>query len=157
VKRALQQECLGVVSAISDPVANYYLFRDLAVQAQEKSLLVGCSTNCYFTDETLEEFGQLVDFVNVEIKGYSDRGYKNCGVSSSAPVFRNISRLFDMAVHVETSVAYSKGNEDDIIKVAEAVSNISSTIPLHVMRFLPFGYAPIELEPSVGEAEKNMF
>lgn len=157
VKRALQQECLGVVSAINDPVANYYLFRDLAVQAQEKSLLVGCSTNCYFTSETLEEFGQLVDFVNVGIKGYSDRGYKNCGVSSSAPVFRNISRLFDMGVHVETSVAYSKGNEDDIIKVAEAVSNISSTIPLHVMRFLPFGYAPIELEPSVGEAEKICF
>ncbi|WP_243684028.1 radical SAM protein [Methanosarcina barkeri] len=155
VKRVLQQECLGVVSAINDPVANYYLFRDLAVQAQEKNLLVGCSTNCYFTSETLEEFGQLVDFVNVGIKGYSDRGYKNCGVTSSTPVFRNISRLFDMGVHVETSVAYSKGNEDDVIKVAEAVSDISSTIPLHVMRFLPFGYAPIELEPSVGEAEKK--
>ena len=59
-----------------------------------------------------------------------------------------------MGVHVETSVVYSKGNEDDVIKVAEAVSEISSTIPLHVMRFLPFGYAPIELEPSVGKAEQ---
>jgi len=157
VKQALQQEFLGVVSTLNDPVANYYLFRDLAVQAQEKSLLVGCSTNCYFTDETLEEFGQLVNFVNVGIKGYSDRSYRNCGVTSSAPVFRNISRLFDMGVHVETSVAYSKGNEDDVIKVAEAVSDISSTIPLHVMRFLPFGYAPIELEPSVGDAEKICF
>jgi len=154
VEKALQQECLGVVSAINDPVANYYLFRDLAVQAQEKSLLVGCSTNCYFTSETLEEFGQLVNFVNVGIKGYSDRSYRNCGVNSSAPVFRNISRLFDMGIHVETSVVYSKGNEDDVIKVAEAVSEISSNIPLHVMRFLPFGYAPIELEPSVGDAEK---
>ncbi len=154
VEKALQQECLGVVSAINDPVANYYLFMDLAVQAQEKSLLVGCSTNCYFTSETLEEFGQLVNFANVGIKGYSDRSYRNCGVNSSAPVFRNISRLFDMGVHVETSVVYSKGNEDDVIKVAEAVSEISSNIPLHVMRFLPFGYAPIELEPSVGEAEK---
>jgi len=154
VKRVLQQECLGVVSTLNDPVANYHLFRDLSVQAQEKSLLVGCSTNCYFTSETLEEFGQLVNFVNVGIKGYSDRSYINCGIASSAPVFRNISRLFDMGVHVETSVIYSKGNESDVIKVAKAVSDISSTIPLHVMRFLPFGYAPIELEPSVGKAEQ---
>ncbi|AKB81585.1 hypothetical protein MSBR3_1007 [Methanosarcina barkeri 3] len=154
IKRALQQECLGVVSTINDPVANYYLFRDLAVQAQEKSLLVGCATNCYFTTSTLEEFGHFVDFVNVGIKGYSDRSYKNCGVSFSAPVFRNISRLFDMGVHVETSVVYSKGSDDDVIKVAEKVSEISSKIPLHVMRFLPSGYAPIELEPSVGDAEK---
>ena len=120
MERALQQECLGIVSTLNEPAANYYLFKDLAVQAKEKGLLVGCSTNCYFTGETLEEFGQLVDFVNVGIKGYSDRSYKTCGVPSSAPVFRNISRLFEMGVHIETSVVYSRGNEDDVIKVCKS-------------------------------------
>jgi len=56
-------------------------------------------------------------------------------------------------VHVETSVVYSRSNEDDAIKVAETLSDISSTIPVQVMRFIPFGEAPIELEPSIGEAE----
>lgn len=153
VEKALQQECLGVVSTLNEPAANYYLFRDLAVQAKEKGLFAGCSTNCYFTGETLEEFGQLVDFVNVGIKGYSDRSYIACGVPSSAPVFRNISRLFEMGVHVETSVVYSRGYEDEVIKVAEAVSDISPSIPVQVMRFIPFGDAPIDLEPSIGEAE----
>lgn len=153
VEKALQQKCLGVVSTLNEPAANYYLFRDLAAQAKEKGLLAGCSTNCYFTGETLDELGQLVDFVNVGIKGYSDRSYINCGAPSSAPVFRNISRLFYMGVHVETSVVYSKGNEDEVIKVAEAVSDISPTIPVQVMRFIPFGDAPIDLEPSIGEAE----
>ena len=153
VERALQQECLGVVSTLNEPAANYYLFRDLAVQAKEQGLLAGCSTNCYFTDETLNKLGQIVDFMNVGIKGYSDRSYRSCGVPSSAPVFRNISRLFDMGVHVEISVVYSRGNEEDMIKVAEAVSDISPTIPVQVMRFIPFGDAPIELEPSIGEAE----
>lgn len=153
VEKALQQDCLGVVSTLNEPAANYYLFRDLAVQAKEKGLLAGCSTNCYFTGETLNKLGQLVDFMNVGIKGHSDRSYISCGVPSSAPVFRNISRLFDMGVHVETSVVYSRGNEADVIKVAEAVSDISTTIPVQVMRFIPFGDAPIELEPSVGGAE----
>lgn len=153
VDNALQQECLGVVSTLNEPAANYYIFRDLAVQAKEKGLLAGCSTNCYFTGETLNKLGQLVDFVNVGIKGYSDNSYINCGVPSSEPVFRNIAQLFDMGVHVETSVVYSRGNEDDVRKVAEAVSDISPTIPVQVMRFIPFGDAPLELEPSAGEAE----
>ena len=59
-----------------------------------------------------------------------------------------------MGVHVEASIIYSKGNENEVIQVAEAVSDISPTIPLQVMRFLPFGYASITLEPSIGEAEK---
>jgi len=153
VEKALQQECLGVVSTLNEPAANYYLFRDLALQAKEKGLLVGCSTNCYFTGETLEELGQLMDFMNVGIKGYSDNSYKTCGAPSSAPVLRNISRLFDMGVHVETSVVYSRGNEDEMIKVAKAISDISPAIPVQVMRFLPLGDAPLELEPSIGEAE----
>lgn len=154
IKETLKQDCLGVVSTLNEPAANYYLFRDLAVKAKEEDLLVGCSTNCYFTEGTLEELAQYVDFMNVGIKGYSDWSYMTCGAPSAAPVFRNISRLFDMGVHVETSVIFSKGNKDDILKVAEAISDVSPSIPLHVMRFLPFGYAPIKLEPSVGEAEK---
>ena len=63
VEKAVQQGCLGVVSTLNEPAANYYLFRDLAVQAKEKGLLAGCSTNCYFTGETLEELGKLVDFM----------------------------------------------------------------------------------------------
>ncbi|HII92414.1 MAG TPA: radical SAM protein [Methanosarcina sp.] len=153
VEKAVQQKCLGVVSTLNEPAANYYLFRDLAVQAKEKGLLAGCSTNCYFTDETLEELGKFVDFMNIGIKGYSDKSYMNCGVPSSTPVFRNISRLFDIGVHIETSVVYSRGNEDDVIEVVKALSNISPTIPVQIMRFIPFGDAPIELEPSIGEAE----
>jgi len=68
VERALQQECLGIVSTLNEPVANYYLFRDLALQAKGKGLLVGCSTNCYFTNDTLKELGQFVDFMQVGIK-----------------------------------------------------------------------------------------
>lgn len=153
MERALQQDCLGVVSTMNEPAANYYLFRDLAAEAKEKGLLAGCSTNCYFTSETLNKLGQFVDFMNVGIKGYSDRSYRSCGVPSSYPVFRNISRLFDMGVHVETSVVYSRGSEDEMIRVAEEISDISPTIPVQVMRFIPFGDAPIELEPSIGEAE----
>jgi len=154
VSKALQEKCLGVVSTLNEPAANYYLFKELAVLAKEHNLLVGCSTNCYFTDNTIQELGNFVDFVNVGIKGYSNTSYRDCGAFSSEPVFRNIARLLDMGVHVETSVVYSRGKEDDVLQVAKTISEISPEVPVQIMRFIPFGDAPLELEPSVGEAEK---
>jgi pyruvate-formate lyase-activating enzyme len=154
VGKALEQQCLGVVSTMNEPAANYYLFRELALKARDENLLVGCSTNCYYTPETLEDFGRFVDFVNVGIKGYSDNSYRMCGVTSSEPVFRNIAELCDRGVHVEVSVMYAKGNENDVFDVARALSAISRSIPFQIMRFIPFGNAPIKLEPSIGEAEK---
>lgn len=154
VSKALQEKCLGVVSTLNEPAANYYLFRELAILAKEHNLLVGCSTNCYFTDNTIQELGNLLDFVNVGIKGYSNTSYRDCGAFSSEPVFRNIEKLFDMGVHVETSVVYSRGKEDDVLQVAKTISKISPEVPVQLMRFIPFGDAPLELEPSIGEAEK---
>lgn len=154
VVKALQEECIGVVSTLNEPAANYYNFRKLAILAKENNLLVGCSTNCYFTEETLEELAGVLDFANVGIKGYSNRNYRTCGVQSAAPVFRNISKLIEAGVHVETSVVYSRGNEEDVLQVARTLSDISPEIPVQLMRFIPFGDAPMSLEPSIGEAER---
>ena len=154
VAKALEQECQGVVSTLNEPAANYYIFRELAVQAKENSLLVGCSTNCYFTEETLEELGGLIDFVNVGVKGYSNSIYRTCGAKSSTPVFRNIAGLLEMGVHVETSVVYSRRNEADVLQAARTLSKVSSEIPLQLMRFIPFGDTPLEQEPSIGDAER---
>lgn len=151
---ALQQDCIGVVSMLNEPAANYYLFKELATLAKEHDLLIGCSTNCYFTDKALKELGNLLDFVSVGIKGFSNRSYRVCGVSSSDPVFRNIATLIGMGVHVEASVVYYRGNEDEIVNVAKTLSDISSIIPMQIMRFIPFGDVSFELEPSVGEAER---
>ena len=154
IETALKLGCKGIVSTLNDPSANYYMFRELALKAREKGLLVGCSTNCYFTEETIEDISGFVNFMNVGIKGYSDDTYRNCGVPSSKPVFRNIGKLHRMGVHIEVSAVYLKGNEEDVIQVAKTLANISTSIPLQVMRFLPFGDAPITLEPSIGASER---
>ncbi len=54
-------------------------------------------------------------------------------------LFFAIFPSFRYGIHVETSVVYSKGNEEEVIKVAETLSDISPTIPVQVMRFIPFG------------------
>jgi pyruvate-formate lyase-activating enzyme len=153
VSMALKEECKGIVFCLNDPIVSYYTFTGLAKEAKKSGLFVGCSTNGYFTEKALEKLIPLLDFVNVGIKGSSDERYKECGVKSSGPVFRNIRLLKEAGVHVEVSSMYINGSEDEVISAAEKVSEISKEIPVQVMRFVPFGDAQPGLEPTIKKAE----
>jgi len=153
VKKAIAEDCIGITFFINEPTVSYYTFKDLAKIAKDNGLFVGCSTNAYFTEEALRELIQYLDFVNIGIKGYSDDMYKLCGVKSSKFVFRNLKLLFDSKVHVEVATEYLKGLEDEVINTAKYVSSVSKDIPFQIMRFIPFGDASIDLEPTIRESE----
>ena len=48
---------------------------------------------------------------------------------------------------------YDRGNEAEVLKAADRLAEISRDIPLQIMRFIPFGNAPLRQEPTVTEAE----
>ena len=153
VQMAIKQECKGIVFCLNDPIVSFYSFKTLAKTAKDKGLYVGCSTNCYFTEDSLNQLLPYLDFVNVGLKGSSDERYKECGVKSADPVFRNIKILYDSGVHVEVSAMYINGADTEIISAAERVAEISKDIPMQVMRFVPFGEAAPELEPTIAMSE----
>jgi pyruvate-formate lyase-activating enzyme len=153
IKRAIAEDCKGIAFCMNDPIVSYYTFKDLAAVAKDNSLLVGCSTNAYFTEVSLKALMPYLDFVNIGIKGYSDAMYKLCGAQSSKPVLRNLKLLYDNNVHVEVAAMYRKGFEVEVMNTAEYISSISKDIPFQIMRFIPFGEANIELEPTIRESE----
>ena len=153
VKKAKEENCLGIAFCINEPLASYQSFRGLASMAKADGLFVGCSTNAYFTETSLEGLLPLLDFVNVGLKGISDESYRHCGVRTSAPVIRNIKKIYDSGVHLEVATVYYYGMEDEAIKAAETVARVSREIPLQVMKYIPFDDICPELEPSTEDAE----
>jgi len=153
IKEAIAENCIGIAFFINEPTVSYYTFKDLAKRAKDNGLSVGCSTNAYFTEKALRELIPHIDFVNIGIKGYSDDIYRSCGVKSSKFVFRNLKLLYDSNVHVEVATVYMRGFEGEVIKTARYISSISKDIPFQVMRFIPFGEASIDLEPTIKESE----
>ncbi len=153
IEKAVKENCKGIAFCINDPTVSFYSFLKLARAAKEKNLLVGFSTNGYFTSQALEALIPFTDFVNIGFKGFSDKAYQSCGVPSSAPVFRNMKRLFDAGIHLEAAVIHLKGREEDVVRIAGFVSSLSPDIPFQVMRFVPFGEAEIEFEPTIRESE----
>lgn len=153
VARARTEECMGIVFCLNDPTASYYTFLELAKAAREAGLWVGCSTNGYFTETALAALLPFLDCVNLGLKGASDERYRECGVRSAEPVFRNLKLMHDAGIHVEVSAMYINGADAEILEAAARVATVSPAIPFQVMRFVPFGEAAPGLEPTIADSE----
>ncbi len=153
VDQAVAEGCLGVVFMMNDPLASYHTFLAVAREAKTRGLLAGCSTNGYFTPESLEPFLFLLDFVNLGIKGLSSDIYRECGGFSVEPVLRNLKLLFHEGIHVEVSCMFRRGDEEELRRLGELMREISPSMPLQVMRYLPLGDADPLLEPTQRQAE----
>jgi pyruvate formate lyase activating enzyme len=153
VARAKQEGCSGIVFCLNEPAVSYPSFLRLARMAADAGLSVGCSTNGYLTREALDGLIPYLDFVNFGLKGCSDGRYHTCGAAHAAPVYRNIATCVQRGVHVEASVMYLNGGEEEVFGAARELSGISPDIPLQVMRFIPFGDADLRQEPTILESE----
>jgi len=154
VEKAIAANCLGVAFLMNDPLASLPTFLRVAALAKARGLEVGCSTNCYFTAQSLERLLPLLDFINIGLKGFSEAAYHACGGSAGlGPVWRNLRALVAAGVHVELSVIYARDKEPELVALARAVAAISPRIPLQLMRFIPFEGAAANQEPAVRQAE----
>lgn len=154
IRSALDEGCIGVSFALNDPIASFPTFIRLAEKARKQSLLVGCSTNGYLTEESVEALGRVIDYANIGLKGAGDVPYQACGAQGAGPVFRTIERLVRAGVHVEVSEVYRKGGDGEVLAAAQRIAAISREIPLQVMRFVPFGEAFLADEPTIYESEQ---
>lgn len=154
IDEALKQDCIGITFVLNDPLASFYTFLELACRAKKKGLLVGCSSNAYFTEESLEKLLPYLDFINIGMKGISDSAYQACGASSAVPVLRNLNKIYEHGVHVEVSCMFRCDNREEVLVLSKYIGAISRHIPFQLMRFIPFGDADPDLEPSIQEAEE---
>jgi pyruvate formate lyase activating enzyme len=153
VHKALENHCVGIAFLMNDPIASYQTFLNVAKAAKEEGLLVGCSSNTYFTEESLMKLIPYLDFINIGIKGMTDDAYMKCGAASVEPVMRNIRILYQKGVHIEVSMMCNNSNKDETVSLAQRLHEISSDIPLQMMRFIPLEGADCRLEPSIKEME----
>ncbi|MDD2568777.1 MAG: radical SAM protein [Clostridia bacterium] len=153
IAKALAENCKGIAFLMNDPLASFFSFTKVAKLAKKHGLLVGCSTNAYFTNKSLNSILPYLDFVNIGLKGCKDDVYRFCGANSAKPVFRNIRTLFENGVHVEVSCIHNSKNKDEVLEVANILSDISPTIPLQIMRYIPLEGADPKLEVSIRESE----
>ncbi len=153
VSEAIENQCLGIAFLMNDPLASFHTFLRVAKCARENNLLVGCSSNGYFSEASLAKITPFLDFINIGIKGTSDSSYRVCGAPSAQPVLQSIKKLIENGIHVEVSCMYAKNGRREILDLASSLAAVSDDIPLQIMRFIPLEQANPEAEASISDAE----
>ncbi len=154
VDEAVKNDCIGITFLMNDPLASFLTFVKVAKAAKERGLLVGCSSNAYFTETSVAKIIKYLDFISIGFKGMSSEAYRNCGGSTPGPVLRNIKKFHESGVHVEVSSIFCKDNQEELLGLAEYLAGIQADIPLQIMRFIPVESADLSLEATIRDTER---
>lgn len=154
VKKASDNNCIGIAFLMNDPIASFQTFCKLAEVAKSKGLLVGCSSNAYFTEDSLDKISGYMDFINIGFKGMSNAAYRSCGGTTVEPVIRNLKILYERGIHIEVSCMHNNNNKEELLELGKRVGSISRDIPVQIMRFIPLEGAECSLEPSIKDSEE---
>lgn len=153
IDEAEKNDCRGVIFCLNEPTVSLPSFLRVAHLAKEKGMFVGCSSNGYFSEHSLNLLLSVVDMINIGLKGRDVKNLRACGIINDQVVIQNIKKLVQAGVHVEIALMHAKGQENEVISQAKEIVSISGRIPIQIMRCMAFGDLGQEYEPSIPESE----
>ncbi|MDP2731395.1 MAG: AmmeMemoRadiSam system radical SAM enzyme [Dehalococcoidales bacterium] len=143
IELAKRYQCQGIAWTYNEPAIWLEYTLDSARLAKENNLYTVYVTNGYSTFEALDTIGPYLDAWRVDIKGFSDRLYREL---AKVPRWREIletakraKNKWQMHVEVVTNIIPTM-NDDDLQLEGIArwiVAEIGELTPWHVTRFYP--------------------
>jgi pyruvate formate lyase activating enzyme len=138
VAMAQKLKCHNIVFNVNEPTVSLPTLVRLKECARKAGLPLGCLSNVFGTEESTEILASVFDFINIGLKGFSTRFYRDyIGVKSVDPILRNIRRLAAIR-HVEVTTPVIQGaNDGELDSIIDFLAGIDRNIPWHVFRLLP--------------------
>lgn len=158
VELAINYGCDSIAYTYTEPIIFYEYVYDtckLARQSGIKNILV---TAGFIQQKPLEKLLPYVDGANVDIKGFSDKFYREVCSGRLEPVLRTVKLMKEAGVIVEVTnlvVPTLNDKDDDAKRLVDWMVNVAGAdVPLHFSRFFPL-YKLKNLAPTPFETLKN--
>ncbi len=137
-----QRGNIGLAFTYNEPLIGYEFVRDTAEAAKAEGLKNVMVTNGTAEPAVWEALKPYIDAANIDLKGFTDRWYRNLGGS-----LRQVMAFIEAAAqtcHVELTTLIVPGEndtEEEMRALSSWVSRMKNPdgedIPLHVSRFFP--------------------
>lgn len=130
---------IGIAYTYNEPLVGYEYVRDCAALAHEAGLLNVLVTNGTIEEDPWRALLPLIDAVNIDLKGFTERWYKKLGGDLEC-VKRSISLARAAGCHTEVTTLIVPGENDsdgEMTSLSSWLSSVGEDIPLHVTRFFP--------------------
>lgn len=138
-----QRGNIGIAFTYNEPLIGYEFVRDTAKLAKTRELKTVIVTNGTAELGVLEELKPYIDAMNVDLKGFTDRYYREVLGGSLQQVMRFIEEAVKTC-HVELTTLIVPGEndgEEEMRELSRWVGKMKNSdgsgVPLHVTRFFP--------------------
>jgi pyruvate formate lyase activating enzyme len=125
----------------TEPTVFYEYMLDIARGARKAGIRTLWITCGYINPGPLEEFCEVLDAANVDLKGYDEAFYRKYCKATLPPVLRTLETLRRKGIWVEVTNLVIPGANDDPDGIRRMCSwmrrTLGEEIPLHFSRFHP--------------------
>jgi len=147
--RTVAEGNIGVAYTYNEPLVGYEFVRDCAGLVRDAGLQNVLVTNGCVNPGPLETLLPLVNAMNIDLKGFSQRFYRKLGGDLKA--VKETIALAYRHCHVEVTTLVILGendSEEEIAALAKWIASLGLEIPLHLTRFFPrYKYAGRAVTP----------
>lgn len=139
---AAKLDCRSVAYTYNDPVIFHEYAIDVAQACREQGIKSVAVTAGYVCDEPREEFYRYMDAANVDLKGFTERFYKQICGGSLQPVLDTliyIKHHTNVWLEITTLVIPGENDsEDEIERLTQWVmEHLGHDVPIHFSGFHP--------------------
>ena len=140
VKRAKATGCESIAYTYTEPTIFYEFAHDTAVLAHREDIKNVFVSNGYMSAEAARQIAPHLDAINIDLKAFTDKFYKEICGARLKPVLETIQRMKALAVWVEVTTLIIPGlndTEDELREIARFVKSVGHEVPWHVTAFYP--------------------
>ncbi len=140
VEAAQRSNCHSISYTYVEPTIFYEFAFDTAKLARAAGLKNIFVSNGYTGPEATRELAPYLDANNIDLKGFTDKFYKEVCGAKLQPVLDTIRLMKELGVWVEVTTLIIPGwndSEGELRDIARFIKSLSADIPWHVTRFWP--------------------
>ena len=150
VNIAISKNIPTISFTYNDPISFYEYVYDIARIAKKKGIRILWHSNGSINPEPLVELLKYTDAVTIDLKGFSDKAYKNSSAKLS-PVLQTLKIIKEKGIWLEIVnliIPTINDDEKEIRKMCKWIKeNLGEDTPLHFSRFFP-AYRLLHLPPT---------
>ncbi len=150
VEAAQAAGCRSISYTYVEPTIFYEFAYDCARQARERGMKNVFVSNGYMGHEVTSALAGVLDAINIDIKAFTEKFYKQVCKARLAPVLENVRLMHELGVWVEITTLVIPGLNDspaELRDIARFIKGVDPAIPWHVTAFHPT-YKMLDRQPT---------
>lgn len=141
VEMAVDARVPSIAYTYNEPTIFYEYMIDIAKIARRNKIHNVIVSNGFINPEPLKELLKYIDAANIDLKGFTEKFYKEYANASLEPVLKTLKNIRKKDCWLEVTNLLIPGlndNEKEISMMCEWIEKNLKDTPLHFSRFFPY-------------------